>query len=85
MPATFAAAMRGAIRARDEENAVRRDLALMTAYYSGHLSQHNWNDNRIPSRFQEWRDLLVHGRPKQGNRALIAFFESRIDPNSRSH
>ena len=51
--------MAGARRRRREEAEQARDLALMTAYYAGHLAQHDWKANGVPSRFGHFLSKLT--------------------------
>ena len=50
--------MLGALRARKAAAGQARDLALMTAYFSGMLAQADWKKSRIGS-FSEWRDQML--------------------------
>lgn len=50
--ATYNSAMGGAIRARDENFTLRRDLALMTAYFGGQCAQADF------SKMPDWPQFL---------------------------
>lgn len=64
--------MRGALKARREESETRRDLALMTAYFAGQLSQADWS-KMAP--FPDWlARLTVPQRISPAER--IAAFEA---------
>lgn len=58
--ATYNAVMGGAIKARDEDFTLRRDLALMTAYFGGQLAQADFK--QMPDWPQFLRNLTQPAR-----------------------
>lgn len=64
MPASYNAALRGALKAREEQASLQRDLALMTAYFGARLSLADWK--KVP----DWPEFLA--RMTTPPRALTA-------------
>ncbi|PKB19659.1 hypothetical protein B0I00_1899 [Novosphingobium kunmingense] len=69
--------MAGRQRAVRAEFEARRDLSLMTAYFSGLLSQIDWKKAKIPDRFDRWRDQMTRPRAAASSSAdRVAAFEA---------
>lgn len=73
IPATARAAIRGASRAREEDFTLRRDTALMTAYFAGALAQADWQ--KMPD-FNQWLRQLTQPPRKLTNAEIVARFEA---------
>jgi hypothetical protein len=63
--------MNGALRARKGEFEARRDLALMTAYWSGRLANSDWR--QMPN-WPDWLASMTKPKPRPSNTQIISFF-----------
>lgn len=73
IPASYNAAMDGALRARKSDAQQRRDLALMTAYFAGQLSQSDWR--KVPA-WPQWLAAITTPRKKLSGAEIIARFQA---------
>lgn len=64
------------MKARDEEFALRRDLALMTAYFSAQLGGADWK--KVPP-FNDWLRQMTQPKRKLSNAEILAFFRGHAD------
>ena len=67
------------MRARKSAAEQARDLALMTAYFGGLLSQIDWKSAKIPRSFAEWRDQLLGRAPPISAAERWAAFSALAD------
>lgn len=73
IPATYNAAMQAAQRTRKAEAEQRRDLALMTAYFSGQLAGADWR--KVPA-WPDWLAGMTQPKKKLTSVEVIARFEA---------
>lgn len=73
VPATYAAAMRGALEARSDRFEAERNLALINAYVGAQLSRADWD--KMPP-LDRWIKRMTEPPRTSSNTEIIAYFEA---------
>jgi hypothetical protein len=75
VPASYNAAMGGALAARGEQAELSRDLALMTSYFAGRLAHVDWA--KMPD-WPQWLAAMTQPPRALTNAELIARFDALV-------